>query len=69
MDLCALGALHSPGEPIMSQALITLFRTAFAKKAAGTSKVSPSTVRVVSAGELRQVVGGAEETALPGRNW
>jgi hypothetical protein len=53
----------------MSQALITLFRTAFAKKAAGTSKVSPSTVRVVSAGELRQVVGGAEETALPGRNW
>lgn len=52
----------------MSQTLITLFRTAFAAQAVAAVKAPASTVRVVSAGELRQVVGGTE-TQLPGRGW
>jgi hypothetical protein len=52
----------------MSQALITLFRTAFAAKAVAAAMTPASTVRMVSASELRQVVGGTE-TSLPNRGW
>jgi hypothetical protein len=52
----------------MSQALITLFRTAFSAQAVVAVTAPASAVRVVSASELRQVVGGTE-AASPGRNW
>jgi hypothetical protein len=52
----------------MSQALITLFRTAFTGKTAVAANTGVSTVRAVSPAELRQVVGGTE-TALPNRGW
>lgn len=51
----------------MSQALITLFRTAFTGKVA--VKAPASAVRAVSAVELRRVVGGAGETQSPRTGW
>ncbi len=53
----------------MSQALITLFRTAFAAKTQTAVKTSSPAVRVVSAADLRQVVGGADVVESPNRGW